>query len=164
MDNKINTDLITFRSITDADLEFLYRVYASTRNEEMAVTGWNEADIENFLRMQFNLQHTYYRQTYPQAAFDIILIDGIPAGRLYIDRQQDKMVVIDIALLPEFRRRGAGGRIMRNLVEEVDKEGLLMSLHVECNNPVRLFYKTLGLVEKGTYGVYYYMERSRPEV
>ncbi len=131
MDNKINTDLITFRSITDADLEFLYRVYASTRNEEMAVTGWNEADIENFLRMQFNLQHTYYRQTYPQAAFDIILIDGIPAGRLYIDRQQDKMVVIDIALLPEFRRRGAGGRIMRNLVEEVDKEGLLMSLHVE---------------------------------
>jgi ribosomal protein S18 acetylase RimI-like enzyme len=160
METQINPATITFRPITDADREFLYRVYASTRSEEMAATGWGEIEVDTFLRMQFKLQDTYYKQTYSQASFEIILIDGLPAGRVYIDRQAHKLVLIDIALLPQFRGRGAGGKIIRDLVEEVEKEGLMMSLHVEYNNPIRIFYQKLGFVEKGMYGVYYYMERS----
>jgi ribosomal protein S18 acetylase RimI-like enzyme len=156
---EIRTDTIRFRPITDEDGEFLFRVYASTRHEELAVTGWDESRVEAFLRMQFGLQHTQYLQNYPGASFDIVIIDGMSAGRLYVDRAEDGIRIIDIALLPEFRGRGIGGRIMRGLVGEADAKGLAMSLHVEMNNPVRDLYMSLGFREKERRGIYYYMER-----
>lgn len=166
MNSKISAAAIGFRPLTEADSEFSYKVYAATRSEEMAVTGWSAAQIDAFLRMQFNLQHTQYRQNYPRAAFELILLDGIPVGRLYVDRQKKQIIVIDIALLPEFRGCGAGGRIMRNLTAEADRHGVSMSLHVEQHNPIIAFYQRLGFKEKGMYGIYYHMERNpgpRPE-
>jgi ribosomal protein S18 acetylase RimI-like enzyme len=109
--------------------------------------------------MQFGLQHTQYRQNYPGASFDIVIIDGMSAGRLYVDRSENGIRIIDISLLPEFRGRGTGGRIMRGLAEEADAKGLAMSLHVEINNPVRDLYRSLGFREKERRGIYYYMER-----
>ncbi|MCM2357376.1 MAG: GNAT family N-acetyltransferase [Geobacteraceae bacterium] len=141
-------------------MEFLYRLYASTRLAEMAATGWSESQVETFLRMQFGLQHTQYMQNYPGAFFDVVLIDGTSAGRLYVERNGERMRVIDIALLPEFRGRGAGGRILRELAEEADVRRLTMSLHVEMNNPILSFYKELGFRETALKGIYYYMERA----
>ena len=76
MNAKVNPSLIRFRPITDADHEFLYKVYASTRSEEMAVTGWNSEAIDAFLRMQFRLQHTQYLQNNPAASCDVLLVDA----------------------------------------------------------------------------------------
>lgn len=140
-------------------MEFLYRLYASTRLAEMAVTGWGESQVEAFLRMQFRLQHNQYTQNYPGASFAIILVGALPAGRLYVDRKEDGIRVIDIALLPEFRGKGIGGRIMRGLAQEADAKGLVMSLHVELNNPILPFYKVLGFKEIELSGIYYFMER-----
>jgi ribosomal protein S18 acetylase RimI-like enzyme len=155
----IHTKPVRFRPATDEDMEFLHRLYASTRLPEMAVTGWCEDQIETFLIMQFRLQHTQYKQNYPGATFDIVLIDSRPAGRLYVDRRDDRITVIDIVLLPEFRQRGIGGRIMRELVAEADARGLMMCLHVEMSNPILPFYKALGLKEIELRGIHYYMER-----
>lgn len=161
MNTKVNPASISFRPITDNDLEFLYKVYASTRSEEMAVTGWNREAIDAFLRMQFRLQHTQYQQNNPRASFNVILVDTTPAGRLYVDRRTDTISVIDIALLSKFRQRGIGGYIMRNLAEEADAKGLAMCLHVEMNNPILEFYKRLGFKTKGEHGIYLSMERER---
>jgi ribosomal protein S18 acetylase RimI-like enzyme len=150
---------IRFRPVMQEDQEFLFRLYASTRLEEMAVTGWREIQVEEFLRMQFSLQHTQYIQNYKGASFDIILVDGIPAGRLYVDRGEDSIRVIEISILPEFRRKGIGGSILRGLTEEAEAKGKIISLHVEMNNPVLGFYKTLGFREKELRGIYFYMER-----
>ena len=64
------------------DLEFLYRVYASTRADEMAVVPWSDAEKESFLRMQFQAQHSYYHDQFKQAAFDE---QTRPIGRLQLD-------------------------------------------------------------------------------
>jgi ribosomal protein S18 acetylase RimI-like enzyme len=158
----IHAETIHSRPITDDDTEFLCRLYASTRFEELVVTGWNDVQIEEFLRMQFGLQHSQYLQNYPAASFDIVLIDGKPVGRLYVDRSGGGIRIIDIALLPEFRGRGIGGRIMRGLVGEADAKGLAMSLHVEMNNPILPFYRSIRFREKELKGIYYYMERECP--
>ena len=41
---------LTFRPITDADLPFLARLYASTRMEELSVTDWSDAQKAAFRR------------------------------------------------------------------------------------------------------------------
>jgi len=155
----ILTEPVCSRPIADEDMDFLHCLYTSTRLSEMAATGWSEGQTEAFLRMQFRLQHTQYTQNYPGASFDIVLVDGISAGRLYVNRTENRMRIIDIALLPEFRGRGIGGRIMRELIDEADAKRLLMSLHVGINNPILQFYRVLGFKEIELSAIYYYMER-----
>ena len=88
------------------DQDFLFNLYASTRAQEMALTPWDAAQTESFLRSQFHLQAAHYHRHYPEAAFLVIQDGGQPIGRLYIDRQPGEIHILDIALAPE--RRGAG--------------------------------------------------------
>ena len=81
-------NLIAMRSICDGDLGFLRRLYASTRSAEMARVPWSELQKEQFLAMQFRLQHHHYQTYSPPASFDIILINDQPAGRLYVNRSE----------------------------------------------------------------------------
>ena len=104
------TGPVTTRAITPEDEPFLRRVYASTREEELSVIPWDDAQKDAFLRMQFDAQHRYYQDNFPEASFDVILVDGRPVGRLYVDRRADEIHIIDIALLPEARAPGSAGR------------------------------------------------------
>ena len=138
------TDTLSLRKISKEDLPFLYQVYASTRWEELAVTGWPKEQIDWFLLTQFNMQHTQWQQNYPQADFDLILLDHTPVGRLYVDRWETEIRIIDIAVLPEFRGRGIGTHFLKQLKREAGQKKLLLSLHVEKNNPARSLYQRLG--------------------
>jgi len=156
----MQTGEITLRSITDNDLEFLFWVYASTRAEEKELVGWNDEQWEQFIRMQFQLQHTQYMRNYENPSFDIILENGAPVGRLYVNRGPDEYRIIDIALLPEYRRRGICGNLMTSLLREAGKRGLPVSLHVEKNNPILDYYRRLGFRVEADRDVYYFMVRT----
>lgn len=150
---------ITFRPITDEDLDFLYNVYASTRLEELESTGWPAEEIEKFLHSQFTYQHIEYTSKYKNAEFDIISINGIPAGRLYVDRRENEIRIMDIALLPDFRRKGIGTTIMSDLIAESEEKQVILSLHVEQYNPAMGLYERLGFKAISQQGVYYLMVR-----
>ncbi len=72
---------IRARPATDADLEFLYRVYADTRREELSVLDWSDAQKAEFLRMQFSAQHQHYTTHYPDSSFQVLERGGVPVGR-----------------------------------------------------------------------------------
>ena len=150
---------ISFRPIHDGDKPFLYQVYASTRAEELAVVPWDDAEKERFLQFQFDAQHQHYQEHYADASFDVIELDGEPAGRLYLRRCEDEHRVVDIALLPEYRGKGIGGKIMKNIVDEADHAKLPVRIHVEHNNPAMRLYERLGFRQIDDTGVYYLMER-----
>lgn len=152
-------DDVTFRPIADADAPFLYEVYASTRQDELAPLDWTDAQKHEFLRMQFNAQHTYYQQHYASASFDVLLWKGEPVGRLYVLRADDEMHVIDIALLPPYRRQGIGGDILRSLIAEAGTTGLPVRIHVEKQNPALRLYERLGFALLEERGVYLLLER-----
>ena len=149
---------IDLRPAGPDDAEFLYRVYASTRYGELAPLRWPPEKVEAFLRMQFRAQDTHYRQYYPGAAFDVILVGGVPAGRLYVDRWPDEVRVVDIALLPEFRGAGVGTHLLAGLLAEAAAAGRRVSIHVEALNPARRLYQRLGFVKTSGSGVYDLME------
>lgn len=77
---------VELRPVTSADLEFLFQVYASSRDEERELVGWDEAAWEHFLRQQFDFQHAQYQRNYDHPAFDLIVVDGRPAGCTSIAR------------------------------------------------------------------------------
>ncbi len=147
-------DEITFRPITDADADFLLRVYSSTRTEELAMMPWTEEQKAAFCRMQFHAQHTHYQQHYSQASFDIMERGGQAIGRLYVDRTARGLEIIDITLLPEFRRAGLGTKLLRDLQEEARAAGKPLWIYVEKFNPALRLYQRLGFRETEDAGVY----------
>lgn len=161
MKEKPEQSQISFRPIstTQDDLNLLLSIYASTRQEEMEATGWSKKEINDFLRMQFFLQHNQYLENYKTAHFEIILFKNEDVGRLYVDRRKDDIRIIDIALLPQYRRLGIGSTIMGDLINESDQNQIPISLHVEHNNPALNLYENLGFKTLETKGIYYFMQR-----
>ena len=109
---------ITVRPMALDDMPFLCRVYASTREEELMQVPWTATQKESFLQMQFEAQHHHYMEHYRDAAFGVILEDGLPVGRLYIARWPEEIRIVDISLLPEYRRRGIGSFLLRQILDE----------------------------------------------
>jgi len=150
--------MISLRPITPADESFLARLYASTREQELAQTNWSDEQKAMFCRMQFNAQTTDYQRNYPEASFQIIERDGVAAGRLLVLRSDDAVHVIDIALLPEHRGAGIGTKFLRELQEEAKAAGKPLSIHVEQFNPARRLYERLGFQQIEEKGVYLLMQ------
>jgi ribosomal protein S18 acetylase RimI-like enzyme len=151
---------VTLRPITDADLPFLLQLYASTRVDELAQTQWTDEEKVAFIVQQFQAQHAWWQEHYAGARFDLVLVDGEPAGRLYVDVWEGEIRVVDIAISPEHRGGGIGTMLLRRVFAEGDAAGKPVSIHVEVFNPARRLYDRLGFIEKGAHGdVYVLMER-----
>ncbi len=153
---------VLLRSATHEDMEFLQGVYASTRAEEMAVVPWTAEQKRGFLEMQFNAQRRSYQVQYPHAEYYVIQRDGLPIGRIIVDRSQQAILLMDIALLPEYRNHGIGTSLIRQLLDEGDRSGRPVQLHVEGFNPAMRLYTRLGFVKTGEVGIYFEMTR-QPE-
>lgn len=154
----IANERLILRPVGMGDDDFMYCVYASTRMDEMALVDWVDEQKEAFLRMQFHAQTKHYRSQYPNAECQIIQReDGIPIGRLIVDRSNDFILLMDIALLPEFRNAGIGTTIMQDLMAEAAYTNRPVMLHVETFNPAMKLYERLGFVKSGEQGIYHEM-------
>jgi GNAT superfamily N-acetyltransferase len=145
---------LTFRPITDADMPFLRRLYASTRADELKQVAWSDADKAAFCEMQFRAQHAHYRLHYAAMQWLVILRGGEPVGRLYLDRWEREHRLVDIALLPEHRAQGLGSALLRDLMDEAAAAGKTLSIHVEKFNPALRLYQRLGFRKVQDQGVY----------
>ena len=149
---------VSLRLATPADTEFLVAVYAATRMEELAVTGWSDEQKAAFCQMQFTAQDSHYRQHYPTAEFSVIEVSGTPVGRLYVDRWTREIRIMDIAVLPEHRGNGTGTDLLVGLQREAAETGRCLSIHVESFNPALRLYERLGFQMTEDKGVYQLME------
>lgn len=149
---------IALQPASAGDEAFLLQVYASTRVEELAAVGWSEPQRESFLRMQFEAQHKHYLENYPGAEFQIIRVNGEPAGRLYVHRRANEIRIMDIALLPAYRRRGIGTILLEVILSEGAQSGKVVSIHVEAFNPALQWYQRLGFKKVAVNGPYHLME------
>jgi ribosomal protein S18 acetylase RimI-like enzyme len=152
--------MVSLRPITPEDESFLAGVYASTRAEELAVTGWSEEEKAVFCRKQFEAQSAHYRENYPGASLQIIERAGAHIGRLYVARWEREIRIMDIALMPEHRGAGIGAQLLRELQNEARAAGKTLSIHVERFNPALRLYERLGFKIAEDKGVYLLMEWS----
>lgn len=150
---------LTLRTFSREHQEFLYRLYASTRQQEFASLGWPPAQLDVFLRMQFNNQQNWYRTAYPDADHQIILSDGEPIGRILVHRTPEFFLLVDIALLPEHQKQGIGAKYLRELIQKSEEAGVPVRLQVLKNNPAQRLYERLGFIKIGEDELYLQMER-----
>jgi ribosomal protein S18 acetylase RimI-like enzyme len=153
---------IALRPVTEADGQLLRAVYRSTREDELDHTPWTEEQKAAFVEMQFVAQDTHYRTHLPDASYDVVVVDGEDAGRLYVDRRESEVRIVDIAILPAFRGRGIGTKLLDGILAEAAATGRKVSIHVEHENRARSLYDRLGFVQVEDQGVYLLLEWTPP--
>jgi GNAT superfamily N-acetyltransferase len=145
---------LTFRPIADDDMPFLARVYASTRKQELAATSMTDMQKAALLLLQFRAQHAHFLKHYPQADLLVVMGGGNDIGRLYLARWPARHGIIDLTLLPEYRRHGAGTVLLRDLMDEAAAAGKDVSILVEKFNPAMRLCQRLGFVTEEDKGAY----------
>jgi RimJ/RimL family protein N-acetyltransferase len=134
---------VSYRPSTEADLPLLASVYASTRLEEVAQTGWPTEMQLQFLAHQADAQHRHYQAHYPNAEWLVIERGGEAIGRLYVEEWPSQIRLIDLQAMAA-------------------DAGKPLTIHVERNNPAMRLYLRLGFAKIAEHGVYDLMEW-RPE-
>lgn len=161
---RFDAEAITLRPATDADYDFMRRLYAATREEEMERFPFNETQKRAFLDQQFAAQFEHYGIHYPTCERNIVEKDGDPIGRLWVDEWRDQIRLVDIALIPGCRGGGIGSRLLHEVLHRGAAAGKPLTIHVEADNPALRLYQRLGFERVDTNGVYFLMRWTPPQV
>lgn len=149
---------VALRATNETDRIFLRKLYAAARLDEFIGVGWDAAQIENFLAMQFDLQSRAYRMQFPGAAHSIIESEKTAIGRLIVYRGASENRLVDIAIVPEFRGRGIGARLVGELQREAAAENKTLRLRVlKTNRRAVAFYERCGFVGAADEDLYWAM-------
>ena len=136
--------VVRVRPVEPDDEEFLYTVYASTRADEMKLVPWDEAQKEAFVRMQFTAQQRHYAAYYPEAEHHLITLDDQPIGRLYMNRDEQEIKILDVTILPEHRSAGIGEPLLKEILAEAAETKRCVVIYVESHSPALRLFERLG--------------------
>jgi ribosomal protein S18 acetylase RimI-like enzyme len=145
---------LSLRPAELADETFLETIYAETRRGELAVFNWSREQEDAFFKMQFRLQNQAYEMQFPDADYRIVELDKIPIGCLIVERAGE-IRLVNIALLPEFRSRGIGAFLLKQLQAEAQAADKPLSLSVlKTNDRAVNLYKRCGFAVTGSDELY----------
>lgn len=145
------------RAVGPADQELLWEIFRSSRADPLA-------DLpEPLLRMQHRARELAYAAAYRAADDRLIFVAGRPVGRLLVWRTALEHQIVDIAILPQYRRRGLGTLVLRALIREAEEAAKPLRLTVAADNPAALdLYQRLGFEVSGGDTINVAMEIAAP--
>jgi GNAT superfamily N-acetyltransferase len=157
------TTVPSLRPATDRDDAFLQRLYATTRAEEMAGTGWSAAQQREFLQAQFAARQKSYRAQFHGADWSVLTVHSRTVGAMIVHRTAAEIRLVDIALLPGHRGQGMGSALLENLKTEAARTDRPLRLSVLKSNPARRLYERMGFGPVGFDGEYIRFEMNMPK-
>ena len=149
---------MSLRLVTGEDREYLFQLYASTRQEEMASWGWDATQQAGFIRMQFEARQRGYAAAYPTAKESLIFVADVLVGAMIVFQDSREIRLVDIALLPDARNRGIGTHVIGMLISESTCLKIPLRLSVLKGNRAIHLYERLGFTVKTGDEMYYEME------
>lgn len=126
--------LSCLRAVDPSDDTFLYEVFATTWESEVAALP-NQNLARHVLRIQHIAQERRFASRYPgHQRLVVTTREGERAGRLYLLRSGSALQVVDLTLLPEFRGAGLGTHVLRQLMALAEAEELPIAARVSRSN------------------------------
>ncbi len=158
MNELSNEGSIILRPASTRDEDFFLQLYQSSRGEDLRGLGWDEDRISEFLEMQYEAQGNFHASDFPNASDEVILLDSQPVGRLTVDRRVDEIRLVDLALLPDYRNRGLGSRLIQSLKEEATLQRKPLRLQLIRFNRALGLFERLGFMRTSETGTHFQME------
>jgi GNAT superfamily N-acetyltransferase len=141
------------------DDPLLFEVFASSREAGLRNTAVHPEARQQLLEHEFDSRQRGYRNDFPGVEYLVICAGTEPVGRLYVQRTNRVVFVVDLVLLERWRGRGIGTSLLRDLIDEARTTGRTVRLHVEKSN-ARAFrlYARLGFTIIGDARTHHLME------
>jgi ribosomal protein S18 acetylase RimI-like enzyme len=149
---------LTYRPIDAGDNSFLWELYFSTQVAEVASWGWDLSQQQAFLKMQFEAREAFYRSDFSTGVYRIILADSLPIGAIFVAENHLAIELVDIALLPDYQRRGIGTSLLQELLDEATRKEKSLRLQVLKSNRALRFYEGLGMQISGETATHWRLE------
>ncbi|MBS0631126.1 MAG: GNAT family N-acetyltransferase [Verrucomicrobia bacterium] len=160
-----NSFAFELRDVRPGDEDFLYRLYAAERAEEMALTGWGVEQQQVFLSMQYRMRQQGYRLQFPQAETTIATVQGVPMGALVLNRETEAIRIVDIGTLPifvvdgvEHNSAGLGRQLLAHVMAEAERTGRPLIAHVLKSNRAWKLWQRLGWMATEDDGIHLSIE------
>lgn len=132
------------REVREADEAFLFDVFCTGLADEVAAMP-DPRLVRHFLRIQFTAQETRLRSRFPGFERYVVTDGGVDVGRMYLHRTPSILHAIEMTLLPPYRSRGIGTRLIGDLFDEARDNGQSVSVRVPRRNEgATRFYSLLG--------------------
>ncbi|MGC2781767.1 MAG: GNAT family N-acetyltransferase [Bradyrhizobium sp.] len=140
---------LRLRLAEPGDAPFLRDLFKTVKGAQLAAGGLPPDMVDLILAQQYGAQVAGYAAQFPAARSLIVLGQGIPIGRLLLDRTAQQWHVVDVALLPSVRSAGVGRAVMEAVVATArEQRAAVLTLAVAATNEgARRFYSRLGFTE-----------------
>jgi len=134
---------VSVRRVEASDEAFLVELYATTRDRDFALL--DDTVRRPLLRLQFTAQQAGYASQFPGAEHNLIVVDGERAGQIRLAASPHEIRVVNISLLPQYRGRGIGTTVYREVLARAATHGQSVAASVEKANAGSLeFHRRLG--------------------
>lgn len=143
--NKKIKNEVELKSI-DIETEIeLFEIFKECIQDLSWATGFSESEKNQYLKTQFELEKKQFVTVYPKAEYYIVIKDNKCIGRLYIDHGENDIRILEIGLIEEYRNRGIGRGIIKNIISKASESNKFVSLQVAWFNQKALkLYEKLG--------------------
>jgi ribosomal protein S18 acetylase RimI-like enzyme len=154
----LGTAALELRPAQPEDTPFLHALFCAMRGPEFAAV-LQEPQLSALLLMQFQAQQSDYTRRFTEASHFLILIDGLPAGRIWLHEGAEDIRIPDISILPAYQRRGIGAYLYRQLMDRARQAAKPIRVSVFLNNDgSAAFHQKMGFQVTGVENMYAAME------
>ncbi|MDH3839657.1 MAG: GNAT family N-acetyltransferase [Chromatiales bacterium] len=147
---------VVLRRRGEADHDLLFALFSDSVAAQFA--SLPEPQRQQLLEQQFDARERQYRQNWPDAIDEIVIVDGTACGRRLWHESDAEIRLIDIALLSSARGSGIGSELICDLQRRSDTNSKPLRLSVLAGNPASTLYRRLELVDIGQDSIYLHME------
>ncbi|WP_297417475.1 GNAT family N-acetyltransferase [Clostridium sp.] len=159
MRKQILEEIISLQKVKLEESEFLLKIFKESNPELLYICGLGEEEKRVILLQQFTIETKQLMQIYPNAEFNIVMLNEEPIGKLYINYGKTADRIIEIALLEEYRGRGIGKELIEIVIKNAKKAGKNVRLQVAWfNQNAYGLYKKLGFQVIENKEVFFEME------
>ena len=143
----MSTATFTLRPVSASDaplLDTLFRESLGPVGEALATLPDGGAVLIAQMREG---QRRTWRDAFGEDGHALVLVDGVPVGRVWAERMgPDEVRLVDIVLLPSHRGAGIGTAVLQRIIADAESECRTVVLHVATQNPALRLYRRLGFV------------------
>ncbi len=135
---------VCLRKRDERDADFLLMLFGEVKTAELHAGSWPRQARERLMAQQFIAFEQSVQSRYPSSEDHVIVHASKRIGRLQINSDFQSIRVTNLSLLPAYRNKGIGSRILREIIREADATDREVLFEVDKVNPAVTLYRRLG--------------------